>query len=162
VHRNFSADDRDPVARKEKGVKQRVSRAALGLLAAFAAVSFVAAADQEPVAGGYCPVAYVKMHKAVKGDPQHRSQKDGRVYHFANAQAKQMFDAEPAKYRIAYDGWCATGVAMGKKIASNPELFTEKDGVTYLFSSEQAKAMFDKDASATIARADTGWSKIGK
>ncbi len=29
------------------------------------------AAETQPIAGGYCPVAYVKMHKALKGDPQH-------------------------------------------------------------------------------------------
>ena len=133
---------------------------ALALVAALGAVSLVVAGEKELVAGGYCPVAYVKMHKAVKGDPQIRSEKDGHVYQFANAMAKQAFDAEPGKFRIAYDGWCATGVTMGKKIASNPELFTERNGTTYLFSSEQAKAMFDKDAAMTIAKADEGWSKI--
>ena len=133
---------------------------ALALVAALGAVSVLVAGEKELVAGGYCPVAYVKMHKAVKGDPQFSSEKDGHAYHFANAMAKQAFDAEPAKFRIAYDGWCATGVTMGKKIASNPELFTERNGTTYLFSSEQAKAMFDKDPSMTIAKADEGWSKI--
>jgi YHS domain-containing protein len=132
----------------------------LSLAAALGAVSLLAAGEKQLIAGGYCPVAYVKMHKAVKGSAEYRTEKDGREYHFANAMAKQLFDAEPAKYRIAYDGWCATGVAMGKKIASNPELFSERDGVTYLFSSEQAKAMFDKDPAMTIAKADAGWAKI--
>jgi YHS domain-containing protein len=142
--------------KKMKNVQKTLGFA---LAAALGAASLVAG-EKEAVAGGYCPVAYVKMHKAVKGDPQIRSEKDGHVYHFANAQAKQMFDAEPAKYRIAYDGWCATGIAMGKKIASNPELFTERGGVTYLFSSEQAKATFDKDPAMTAAKADEVWSKI--
>ena len=133
---------------------------ALGLVAALGAVSLLVAGEKDLVAGGYCPVAYVKMHKAVKGDAQYSSEKDGHVYQFTSAMAKQLFDAEPAKYQIAYDGWCATGVAMGKKIASNPELFSERDGVTYLFSSEQAKAMFDKDPAMTVAKADAGWSKI--
>jgi YHS domain-containing protein len=133
---------------------------ALGLAAAFSAASLAAAGEKEAVAGGYCPVAYVKMQKAVKGDPALHSEKDGHVYHFANAQAKQMFDAAPESYRIAYDGWCATGVAMGKKIPSNPELFAVRDGVTYLFSSEQAKAMFGKDPAMTITKADGSWSSL--
>ena len=66
---------------------------ALALVAALGAVSLVVAGEKELVAGGYCPVAYVKMHKAVKGDPQIRSGKDGHVYQFANAMAKQAFDA---------------------------------------------------------------------
>lgn len=133
---------------------------ALALVTALGAAAALVAGEKELVAGGYCPVAYVKMQKAVKGDPQFRSELGGKTYQFSSAMAKQAFDAEPAKYRIAYDGWCATGVAMGKKIASKPELFSSRDGVTYLFSSDQAKAMFDKDPAMTIAKADEGWSKV--
>ena len=139
---------------------KRATTWGLGLVVALAMGLSALAAGSAAAIGGYCPVAYVKMGKAVKGDPQIRSEKDGHVYQFANAMAKQAFDAEPGKFRIAYDGWCATGVTMGKKIASNPELFTERNGTTYLFSSEQAKAMFDKDPAMTIAKADEGWSKI--
>lgn len=63
-----------------------------------------------------------------------------------------MFDNSPDQFNVAYHGYCATGVAMGKKIASNPQTFTVNRGVTYLFSSAEAKAMFDKDPDGSIAR----------
>lgn len=110
--------------------------------------------------GGYCPVAYVEMNQAVKGDPQHKSEHQGRAYHFANADAKKMFDEAPAKYAPAYDGLCATGVAMGMKLQPDPKLFAVHNGRTYLFSDTKAKGMFDKDTSGIIAKADANWPKL--
>ena len=72
-----------------------------------------------------------------------------------------MFDKSPDQYRVAYHGYCATGVAMGKKIASNPETFSVNKGVTYLFSSAEAKAMFDKDPGGTVAKANKAWASLG-
>ena len=110
--------------------------------------------------GGYCPVAYVAMNEAVKGDPQHNSEYQGRTYHFANAEAKTMFDAAPAKYSPAYDGLCATGIAHGMKLQSDPKLFTVHNGRTYLFSNAEAKAMFDKDKNGIVTQADGKWPTL--
>jgi len=49
---------------------------------------------------------------------------------------------------------------MGKKIVSNPETFSVHKGVTYLFSSAEAKAMFDKDPEGTATKADKAWPTI--
>ncbi len=136
---------------------KRVMTWGLGLALALFVAAGVGAADKEPAIGGYCPVAYVKMGKAVKGDARWSSERDGQTFLFSAAQAKEMFDKSPDQYRVAYHGYCATGVAMGKKIASNPETFSVQKGVTYLFSSAEAKAMFDKDPEATIAKADRAW-----
>jgi|CXWL01.1.fsa_nt_gi YHS domain-containing protein len=124
------------------------------------ALNAVAADGKAPIAGGYCAVAYAKMGKAVKGSPQFASVVDGQAYHFVSAEAKKMFDAEPTKYPIAYQGYCATGVAMGKKLVSNPEIFTVHKGTTYLFSNAEAKMMFDKDPEMTISKAAANWPKI--
>ncbi len=79
---------------------------------------------------------------------------------FANAQAKQMFDNAPAKYVPAYGGICATGVAMGMKLKSDPKLFIVHNGKAYLFSDAKAKAMFEKDTASIIAKADANWPKV--
>jgi YHS domain-containing protein len=117
-------------------------------------------ASGRPALGGYCPVAYAMMNQAMKGNPQHKSVHEAKTYHFANADAKKMFDAAPGKYLPAYDGICATGVAMGMKLQSNPQLFTVHEGRTFLFSDAKAKAMFDKDKANTIAKADAQWPKV--
>ena len=137
---------------------KRVMTWGLGL--ALLVAAGVGAADKEPAIGGYCPVAYVKMGKAVKGDARWSSERDGQTFLFSAAQAKEMFDKSPDQYRVAYHGYCATGVAMGKKIASNPETFSVHKGVTYLFSSAEAKAMFDKDPDGTVSKADRAWASL--
>ncbi len=109
---------------------------------------------------GYCPVAYVVMGKAVKGDPKVSSVNEGHRYLFVNADAKKMFDAEPTKYQVAYEGWCATAVSMGKKLKSDPKLFTLHDGRTYLFSNAEAKKTFDGMPDGVIKRADAQWALL--
>jgi YHS domain-containing protein len=110
--------------------------------------------------GGYCPVAYAAMGKAVEGSAKFASEYQGKTYHLANAKAKKMFDAAPDSYAVAYDGWCATAVANGMKVASDPTIFEVRDGKTYLFSNEKAKAMFTADAAGLIAQADKNWHAI--
>lgn len=139
---------------------KRLTTWGMAVALAFVVAGGVGAADKEPAIGGYCPVAYVKMGKAVKGDARWSSERDGQKFLFSAAPAKEMFDKSPDQYRVAYHGYCATGVAMGKKIASNPETFTVHKGATYLFSSAEAKAMFDKDPDGTVAKADKAWASL--
>jgi YHS domain-containing protein len=139
---------------------KRLTLWALGLGVALAMAAGAVAADKAPAIGGYCPVAYVKMGKAVKGDARWASERDGQTFYFSGPQAKEMFDRSPDQFRVAYHGYCATALAMGKKIASNPETFTVHKGVTYVFSNPEAKAMFDKDPDGTIAKADEAWATL--
>lgn len=142
--------------------------ASIGIAAALVVTAAIASFAQSeapkssggPALDGFCPVAYVEMKQAVKGDPKHASVHQGQTYHFANAQAKQMFDNAPAKYVPAYDGICATGVAMGMKLKSDPKLFVVHDGKAYLFSDAKAKGMFEKDTAGIIAKADANWPRV--
>ncbi len=109
---------------------------------------------------GYCPVAYVAMGKAVKGDAHFSSTVDGHRYLFANADAKKMFDAEPAKYTVAYDGYCATAAAMGHKVKSSPRYFSVHGGRTFLFSTAEAKKAFDGMPDDVAKKADEAWPKV--
>ncbi|MBI3124026.1 MAG: YHS domain-containing protein [Ignavibacteriales bacterium] len=102
----------------------------------------------------YCPVAYGAMNKAVKGDAKFSSTYKGKTYYFAVADAKRMFDADPIKYLPKYDGFCATAFAMGKKVESDPEIFSVYKGATYLFSNKMAKEGFDKDPQMIVNGAD--------
>lgn len=115
-----------------------------------------------PAIGGYCPVAYVAAGKALKGDAKFSSKHAGRTYWFVSADAKKLFDAAPAKYTIAYDGYCATAVAEGMKVTSDPTQFTVKDGVSYLFYNADAKQLFDADIAKWKSEADTNWPKVSK
>lgn len=107
---------------------------------------------------GYCPVAYVAMEQAVKGDPNISLEHAGHRYLFANAKAKEMFETDPSAFEVAYGGWCATAAAMNERVESDPTLFTLEAGVTYLFSSADAKKMFEAEpAKYAYDPAYDGW-----
>lgn len=112
--------------------------------------------------GGYCPVAYVGAEKALFGNAEFQSEHEGNTYYFINKEAKGMFDKEPKKFvsALQYDSWCATALAMGKKLSTDPKLFSSINGKIYLFSSAKAKEMFDKDSVSMIKKADDTWSKV--
>ena len=116
--------------------------------------------SRAPALQGYCPVAYSAMGKAVKGDPKVSTVYQGHRYLFTNADAKKMFEADPTKYQVAYDGWCATAISMGKKLKSDPKLFTVHAGKTYLFSNAEAKKAFDAMPEGVVQKADEQWALL--
>lgn len=116
----------------------------------------------EPAIGGYCPVAYKAANKPIKGKAEFSSKHDGQTFYFVNADAKKMFDDSVQEYTPLYHGYCAAGVAKGMKIESDPTLFTVFNGKTYLFSTKEAKQMFDKDKSKMAADADNHWPSVAK
>lgn len=134
---------------------------ALALVTVLAGGALASAADEAhaPALDGYCPVAY-KFGKAVKGKPEFASEHEGRTYLFPSSNAKQMFDANPKGFTVAYDGWSATAIAAGKKLAADPTIFEVYRDRTYRFADQAAKDAFDGDRDAWIARADAKWPKL--
>jgi YHS domain-containing protein len=133
----------------------------LAIVLAFASM-LAAQKMSEPAIGGYCPVAYKAMNKAVKGSADFKSSQDGHTFYFVNADAKAMFDKDPAGYTPEFHNYCATGVAKGMKIESDPTVFTVFEGKTYLFSNKDAKAMFDKEKSKMVADGNKNWPSVMK
>lgn len=127
-----------------------------------AVASMLVAQSHEPALGGYCPVAYKAMSKAVKGSADFSSTHEGHTYHFVNAKAKGMFDGDKAGYTPIYDNYCATGVAKGMKIVSDPTQFTVFEGKTYVFSSAEAKSMFDGAKAMMVADGTKNWPEVQK
>lgn len=97
-----------------------------------------------PALNGYCPASYLLIGKAVQGDPSYQSTYAGELYHFANAEAKKTFDADPEKYLPQFGGLCLTalGGPYGNRFPSDPEIFEIVDGKVYLFSSERARRAY--------------------
>ena len=94
------------------------------------------------------------MHKWVKGDSAYQIIYDGRIYQFANEQGKRMFEADPGKYVPALGGDCVVAlVKMGKRVAGNIRHAALHDGRLFLFSSEDARRMFQAQPAA-YANAD--------
>lgn len=126
-----------------------------------AGFAFAKDSGQKPALDGYCPVAY-KFGKAVKGKPEFTSDYEGKRYQFPAAEAKQMFDKDPTAFVVAYDGWCATAAAYGKKVASDPMVFEVYQNRTYRFANQEAKNAFDQDRDNLIAKADKNWPALSQ
>ena len=109
---------------------------------------------EEAAIDGYCPVAYKKMGKAVKGKPDYAVTHEGETYYLLKAKAQKMFEKNPEKFLPKYDGYCATAIAKGKKVEAKGELFVIHNGQTYLFSSEKAMKMFKNKPNLFIEKAD--------
>lgn len=96
----------------------------------------------------------------VEGSSDFSATVDGATYLFLTADARSAFTADPGKYKPAFAGFGATGAALGKKLDGDPRIFQILDGVLYVFVSEDAAALWDKDPAGTFAKANANWSNI--
>jgi YHS domain-containing protein len=100
---------------------------------------------------GYCPVSALEMRKWVKGDPAHQAVYDGRLYRFANAKGRTMFEADPAKYVPALGGDCTVAlVEMGKRVPGTVHHAGINGGRLFLFSNAEGQKMFQANPSAFV------------
>ena len=109
---------------------------------------------------GYDPVAYFKETKAVKGDPQFRSEVGDVVYYFASAENKAAFDAAPAKYEPQFGGFCAWAVSRGYTASIDPNAFQIVDGRLLLQYSLKVRKDFSADTEGNLRKADANWPSI--
>jgi YHS domain-containing protein len=95
--------------------------------------------------GGKCPVALVDMGKEVDGKADLVSTYHGYEYRFSKAEAKKMFDAQPAKYAIQQDGACVVCAYGGKAVKGDPAIFAVHEGKIFIFPSADVRAKFAGD-----------------
>ena len=94
---------------------------------------------------------------AVNGHARFTQVHDGVAYYFASEEAKDAFASNPGAYQPQYGGYCAFGVAVGKKLDSNPRFADIVDGKLYLFLDAGAFAAYEKDKAGTLAKAEKNW-----
>ncbi len=99
---------------------------------AFSADIDVSANSNDVAIKGYDPVAYFTDSKAVKGDQAFSAAHKNAIYHFSTAGNRDAFKADPEKYAPQYGGYCAFGVAMGKKFETDPNAWKVVDNKLYL------------------------------
>jgi YHS domain-containing protein len=82
---------------------------------------------------------------------------DGVAYYFASEETKDAFAANPAAYLPQYGGYCAFGVAIGKKLDASPRFADIVDGKLYVFLNAVAFGKYQEDKAGTLAKAETNW-----
>ena len=113
-----------------------------------------------PGVSGYDPVAYFTEGKPLKGNGYHVSDFQGVTYAFASEDHKKLFDANPEKYLPAYGGYCAYGVAVGKKFVVDPEVWKIVQGKLYLNLDRKIQRTWEKDIPGNIKKAEANWAEI--
>lgn len=110
--------------------------------------------------GGYDLVSYHTGEKPLRGNGNHVAVHDGVTYLFISEANKETFATDPAKYLPAYGGYCAYGVAVGKKFVGDPDVWAIVDGRLYLNLDTKIQGLWAKDIPGHIEKADTKWPRI--
>ena len=98
--------------------------------------------------------------KPTLGVDAHATTYDGATYRFATAANLAKFKAAPEKYAPAYGGFCAYGVALGKKLDGDPRYWKIVDGKLNLLLNGDVFETWKKDIAGNNRTADRKWTAI--
>ncbi len=104
-------------------------------------------------------VAYFTEDRYVQGTSEHRSEYEGVDFHFASAENKAMFDANPTGYIPQYGGYCTNGIVFGIPWGGNAEDFLVHDGKLYIFGGQMSKQAVMLDLEDNLVLADKYWQE---
>ena len=124
------------------------------------AVPGLTAAGAPLAVHGYDPVAYFTKGAPVRGSAKLVHVHEGAAYQFSSEAHLAAFKENPDRYVPRYGGFCAYGVAVGKKFDGDPMLWKIVDGRLYLNLNEEIYQTFLEDVSGNIEKADDNWQDI--
>jgi YHS domain-containing protein len=91
------------------------------------------------------------------GYAKYTVERDGVAYYFASEETMKQFEADPERYMPQYGGFCAFGVAIGKKLDAAPRYADIVDGKLYVFLNAVAFGKYKEDKAGTLAKAEQNW-----
>lgn len=117
-------------------MKMRICQAAIVALL----LCSVAAAQTQAVDAleGLDPVL-LAQGKEVQGDLKITATHKGLRYYFASEANKALFEGDPQRHAVQFDGHCAR---MGAPTRAIPDLYVVHKGRIYIFGSEDCKRLF--------------------
>lgn len=110
-------------------------------------------------AHGYDVVSFFSG-QPVLGTDKFAIAHNGAAYRFASQANLDAFKANPAKYEPAFGGYCAYGVALGKKFDGDPRYWKVVDGTLYLNLNADIQSKWSEDIAGNVNKANGNWSKI--
>jgi YHS domain-containing protein len=110
--------------------------------------------------GGYDPVAYFSQSEAVRGSGRYTAEYQGVTYLFSSEANKNAFEKDPTRYLPAFGGYCAYGVAKGKKFWADPTVWEVVNGRLYLNLDRSVQQKWDEDKPGYITQAVSNWGSI--
>ncbi|MBN7819809.1 YHS domain-containing protein [Bowmanella sp. Y26] len=109
---------------------------------------------------GYDTVAYFTKGKAVQGSNKFTATHKGAIYHFSSAENRDLFRSAPERYAPQFGGYCAMGVALEKKLDTDPTAFKVVDGKLYLNLNKTVQQKWMTDIPGYINSAENIWVDI--
>ena len=89
---------------------------------------------------GYDPVAYFTEGRPVMGNSNFSYIWNEAEWHFASAENRDLFAANPKKYAPNHSGFCAVSMPAGRFAGENPEQFKIVNEKLYLgWKTDEAK-----------------------
>ena len=109
---------------------------------------------------GYDPVAFFTGGRPVPGRPDLTAEYEGGTYLFANAANRDTFKANPEEYAPRYGGYCAYGVAAGKKFDIDAASWRIVDGKLYFSLNPVVLEKWSAEADDYICKSEKNWPQI--
>lgn len=117
--------------------------------------------EQNVAISGYDPVSYFS-DRPIPGNPDISASYGDATYHFATAENKAQFEADPERYIPQYGGFCAVAVSEGKLVPVDPETYKVTEGKLYLFYNGEhgnTKPQWEADEATMKRNADEQWEQ---
>lgn len=140
--------------------RRRLILSALALPLLPATLSASVFAEDGVAIRGYDPVAYFTQGQPVPGTAAHAAEWNGVTWHFASADNRAAFLADPDAFAPQYGGYCAWAVAEGYTAPIDPRAWRIVDGRLYLNFSPRIQRRWERDIPGFIARADANWPNL--
>lgn len=113
---------------------------------------------------GIDPTSYFLQAKPEKGKKEFAVSDQGVLYFFSNQKNKDLFLANPSKYKPEYGGWCAYAMgAKGEKVTVDPYTYKLVNNKLYLFYNQffnNTLKDWNKDQDNLMRQADLNWKKF--
>jgi YHS domain-containing protein len=106
---------------------------------------------------GYDPVAYFTSGEPTRGRAEISHEWNGATWHFASAEHRLAFQADPARYAPQFGGYCATAVAGGYVARTRPEAWDIVNGKLYLNYDIDVREQWRADRETKIRAAEAHW-----
>ena len=112
---------------------------------------------------GADPVAYFSLDEdddGIIGSPEFALDWNGATWHFASAENRATFEADPEAYAPAYGGYCAYAAARGYTATTVPDAWSIVDGRLFLNFSQRIRRRWLREIPEAIALGDANWPGI--
>ena len=109
---------------------------------------------------GHDPVAYFKAGKPQKGNPAQALAWNGATWHFASAENKAEFAANPQAFAPQFGGYCAWAVSQGYTAKGDPSAWRIVDGKLFLNYNASVQKTWEKDIPGHVAKGEKNWPTV--